>query len=312
MGETRLRRRLLKFNTPRRIVQLLSFIFFSAIVFNLGTLALAFPVLWTWKLRTNTVGDAFTAIQLMLSGWNASVVFPWVAVASFLIVGVLIGKSMCGWVCPFGFVQDLAGCTKRKQTDVSLRTHSNLVYVKYAILAITLLISTAFATSELMGVSSIYQQGLGIFAQAPFTVLSPSETLFGAIPQMMYDFRFAVFQHPLQDALLGFTTLSPLFWVQFAVLVAVLAFAVYVPRSWCRYFCPHGAILAIMNRFSFIGLRREPFKCEKVGCGKCVQACPTRVPILDLPWERFSHPECIYCMKCVDACEHKALKLTYP
>jgi polyferredoxin len=36
------------------------------------------------------------------------------------------------------------------------------------------------------------------------------------------------------------------------------------------------------------------------------------VPILDLPWEKFSHPECIYCMKCVDACQHGAIKLTYP
>jgi polyferredoxin len=85
-----------------------------------------------------------------------------------------------------------------------------------------------------------------------------------------------------------------------------------VPRSWCRYFCPHGAIMAIMNNFSFIGLRREPTKCEKSGCGLCVQVCPTRVPILDLPWEKFSHPECIYCMKCADACGHKAIKLTYP
>jgi len=312
LSETKRGRRLLKFNTLRRIVQLLSFIFFSAIVFNLGTLALVFPVLWTWKLRPNTVGDAFTAIQLMFSGWSASVVFPWVAVASFLIVGVLIGKSMCGWVCPFGFVQDLLGHVKRKQTDVSLRTHSSMVYVKYAILAITLLISVTFAASKLTGVSDTYEKGLGIFAEAPFTVLSPSETLFGAIPQMMYDFRFAVFQKPLQDALLGFTALPPLFWVQFAILVGVLVFAVYVPRAWCRYFCPLGAIMAIMNRFSFIGLRREPSRCEKVGCGKCVQACPTRVPILDLPWEKFSHPECIYCMKCVDACEHKALKLTYP
>jgi polyferredoxin len=289
------------------------FIFFSALVFNLGAMALAFPVLWTWRLNPNVVGDSFTAIQLMLSGWSTGVVvFPWVAVASFVLVGVLIGKSSCGRVCPFGFVQDLVGFVKRKQTDVSLRTHSSLVYVKYGILGLTLLISAIFAVANLAGLSATYQSGLGIFTQAPFTVLSPSETLLGAIPQLMNNFRITLLQGSVQDALLGFTTLAPLFWVQFAIMVGVLGFAAYVPRGWCRYFCPHGAIMAIMNRFSFVGLRREPFKCEKVGCGKCVQVCPTRVPILDLPWEKFSHPECIYCMKCVDACEHKAIKLTYP
>jgi len=100
--------------------------------------------------------------------------------------------------------------------------------------------------------------------------------------------------------------------VQFAIMVIILVFAVYVPRSFCRYLCPHGAIMALMNRFSFIGLHREPFKCEKGGCRNCVLVCPTRVPILDLPWEKFSHPECIYCMKCVDACQHGAIKPTYP
>jgi len=70
--------------------------------------------------------------------------------------------------------------------------------------------------------------------------------------------------------------------------------------------------MAIMNRFSFIGLRRELVGCAKGECRECVEVCPMRVPILDLPWEKFSHPECIYCMKCADACENKAIKLKYP
>lgn len=304
---------LLKYNTPRRIVQLLSFILFSAIIFNLGVLPLLFPVLWTWGLKTNTVGDAFTAIQFMFSGWNsASVLFPWIALASFLIVGVLIGKSLCGWVCPFGFVQDLVGYVRRKQTDVSARTHSTLVYGKYVVLAIALFISVTYSAARLIGEDAGYGQSLGIFAQAPFTALSPSEVLFSTLPKMAQGFRFSGWENLGPDLLYGVSILPPLFWVQFAIMVIVLVFAVYVPRSWCRYLCPHGAFMAIMNRFSFIGLRREPFKCEKGACRSCVQVCPTRVPILDLPWEKFSHPECIYCMKCADACPHSAIKPTYP
>jgi polyferredoxin len=313
LGAQTTRQRLVKYNTPRRVVQFLSFIFFSSAVFSVGALPLLFPVLWTWGQKLNAVGDAFTAMQLMPTGWNgSSIIFPWVGLASFLIVGVLIGKSMCGWVCPFGFVQDIIGFFRREQTDLSLRTHETMVYVKYVVLAITMFIVVTFSASEIAGVQGGYQSALGIFAFAPFSTLSPSETLFARVPSYVHGFAVNVFTSSGVNVLSSISSLPALFYIQFAVMVLVLGFVFYVPRSWCRYFCPHGAIMAVMNNFSFIGLRREPTKCEKAGCGHCVQVCPTRVPILDLPWEKFSHPECIYCMRCADACEHGAIKPTYP
>lgn len=308
-----IRHRLLKYNTPRRIVQLLSFIFLSAIIFNLGALPLLLPVLWTWGLPQNTAGDAFTAMQLSLSDWKAPYFFfPWLAVAVFLLVGVLIGKSMCGWVCPFGFIQDLIGFIRRKKLEFSPRTHGNTLYIKYGVLGITLFISGTYAVTKAMNAYLGYESALGIFTTAPFTALSPAETLFATLPQMLLNFRNDVFVKPMLDILGSVAGLPPLFWVQFAILVAVVIFVAFVPRGWCRYICPHGAIMAVLNKFSLIGLRREPIKCSKATCRACVEVCPMRVPILDLPWEKFSHEECIYCMKCADACEDKAIKLTYP
>jgi len=304
----KIRQRLLKFNTPRRAVQFLSFVFFSAIIFNIGALPLLLPVLWTWNLQPNTVGDAYTAIQLML--YDA--VFPWLAFASFLIVGILIGKSMCGWVCPFGFVQDLVGFVSRKKREISLRTHNGMIYAKYGILAITLFISATFAAAKLSGVGSDYESALGVFVKAPFTTLSPSEALFSTVPNTVQSFSVRVLEQQSVDAWSFVSGLPILLWVQVFMMVGFIVFAVYVPRSWCKYFCPHGAIMAVMNRFSFIGLRRELTKCAKGECRLCEEACPMRVRILDLPWEKFSDPECIYCMKCVDACENKAIKLKYP
>lgn len=313
MGTDALKKELLKYRTPRVVVQFFSFISFSSIILNLGTLPLLLPVLWTWGLRLNTAGDAFTAMQLMFARYNlVQVVFPWLPIASFLLVGILFGKSLCGWVCPFGFVQDLVAKIKRRQTDLSKRNHNTMVYIKYLVLAITLFISVTYSASVLMGAGESYRGALGLFVDAPFTALSPSETLFATVPKLIQDFRFAVMERPLSEVLAGISIMPALFWIQFIIMLTALVFAVYVPRSWCRYFCPHGAIMAIMNRFSFLGLRREPFKCEKGGCRLCVQICPTRVPILESPWEKFSDPECNFCMKCADACPHKAIKLTYP
>ena len=303
-----LKKYLLRYNTPRRIVQFSSFILFSAMVFGFGSLPILFPVLWTWGQQPNVVGDAFTAIQF----WLYAGVFPWLALASFLVAGVLIGKSMCGWFCPFGLVQDLLGFIKRKQTDFSVRTHKNMVYVKYAIAGATLFVSITFSVAKVMGISAAYESAMGVLVHAPFTYFSPAENLFTVLPQGIQYFASAI---PGKSALAifgGLTSLSPLFWASFVFMVIVLVLATFVPRAWCRYLCPHGAIMAVLNRFSFIGLRRDPVKCEKGGCGLCVAACPMRVPILDLPWEKFSHEECIYCMKCVDACKDGAIKLTYP
>ena len=306
--KAKIKQSLLKFNTLRRIIQFLSFIFFCAMVFNLVSQPLLLPILWTWGFQSNIVGDAFTALQLMFY----DVVFPWLALASFLITGILVGKSLCGWVCPFGFIQDLIDFAKRKKIEISPRTHESMVYVKYAILGIVLFISVTFSAAKVFGVHRSYESALGIFVKAPFTTLSPAETLFATLPNGILNFKNAIAENPALDVLSGIVSLPPLFWVQLFILVGVLVFAAYVPRSWCKYFCPHGAIMAILNRFSFLGLKRDLTKCAKAECRRCVEVCPMRVRILDLPWEKFSDPECIYCLKCVDACPNKAIKLKYP
>ncbi|MEM2394519.1 MAG: 4Fe-4S binding protein [Candidatus Bathyarchaeia archaeon] len=310
--KAQVKRQLLKFNTPRRIVQLLSSLFFIAAYFKISFWPILLPVLWTWGFEKKTVGDAFTALQLMLSGWSGAVVFPWLAVASFLIVGVLIGKSLCGWVCPFGFIQDLLNFVKVRKKEIPPKTHETLTYIKYIVLGIVLLISLTFSASKILGTHKRYESAFGIFAYAPFTALSPAETLFATIPKTGQSFFVTIIEKSASEALSGILSLPMLFWVQLFILIMVIVLTVYIPRGWCKYFCPHGAIMAILNRFSFLGLRRDPVKCVKGECRECVKACPMQVRILDLPWEKFSDKECIYCLKCVDACPNKAVSLTYP
>lgn len=288
-----------RIETARKIVQFLSFVLFNAVLFGLGPWPIVLPVMYSLGVPQKTVGDAFAMLQWMLH----DLVFPWIPLASFLLVAVFLGRSLCGWVCPFGFVQDLLGYVKKKHTEVSLRTHNGMIRVKYIVLAVTLLISVTLALALLRGIGESYTTALGAFAPAPFNALSPADTLFAIVPRIVLDIRYANF-----DVLMSGIFL----WARLIIMVIVLVLAVYVPRSWCRYLCPHGAALAVLNRFSFLGLKREPLKCTKAGCRACVEVCPMKVPILDLPWEKFTDPECVYCLKCVEACTTKAIKPKFP
>ncbi|MEO0249720.1 MAG: 4Fe-4S binding protein [candidate division WOR-3 bacterium] len=78
----------------------------------------------------------------------------------------------------------------------------------------------------------------------------------------------------------------------------------------CVLACPTGALMSILMRFSFLGMKRDPSKCTK--CGECVEACPMQVRILDLSWEKFNDPECTLCMECVEACPTGALTPKFP
>jgi len=313
MSKPNLKKRLLRINTLRIVVQFLSFILFSATIFGLSSPALLLPVMWTWGFQQNIVGDAFTALQFMPSGWQqTSQVFPWLAIASFLIVSVLVGKALCGWVCPFGFIQDLVSFIKAKKMEISPKTHEDMKLVKYLILGVTLFITVTFSLAKFYKVHGSYERAMGVFAYAPFTAVSPAETLFAVLPKMVRSFSNAVAAKPVLEVLSGVLDLPPLFWIQLFILIGVLILAAYVPRGWCRYLCPHGALMAVLNKFSFMGLKRDPVKCVKGECRECVKACPMQLRILEQPWEKFSDPECIYCLKCVDACQNKAIKVKYP
>jgi polyferredoxin len=293
-----------RIQTARRIVQLLSFLLFVAVVFGLGPFPAVLPVMFTLGLQQQALGDAFAMLQVMLNEG----VFPWIPLASFFLVAALLGRSLCGWVCPFGLVQDIVGFFKKKHMEILPRTHNWMVYIKYVVLLVILIVSGSVAAMLASGSGESLKSALGVFAVAPFNALSPADTLFAVIPNGVFN----LINSGAEAFLSGALAIRPLLWARFVILGAVLVLAAYVPRSWCKYFCPHGAILAFLNRFSFLGLTRDPVKCTKAGCSDCVAACPMNVPILELPWEKFTHPECIYCLKCADACTTKAIKPKIP
>lgn len=301
---TRIKKALWKIQTARKISLFICFILFNAIILGIGPWLLPLPVYHTLGTPQKTIVDAFTALQNMLY----QLIIPLIPIASFLLAGVVLGRALCGWACPFGFIQELLEYVKRKHTEVSPRTHQQMIKVKYIILGVTLFISITLAASLAAGVGEGYERAIGLFAPAPFNALSPADTLFAIIPKMMFDASYSsldAFANEIFSA-------NPILWIRLAIMIMVLFLAVYVPRGWCKYLCPHGALLALLNKFSFLGLKRDPVRCTKVGCRTCVEVCPMKVRILELPWEKFTDPECIYCLKCVDACSAKAIRPKFP
>ncbi len=308
-----LRKRLLRFQTARVIVQVLLFFLFNAVFLGLGPWPILLPITGLLGVPSKTVGEALGSLQYMLH----LLIPPWLALASIFVASVLVGRAFCAWACPFGFVQDIFEVMRKRHAIVAPRTHNQMTKVKYFVLAATLLVSGILALSVASGMGTGYQQSLGVFAIAPFSALNPADTLFAVIPRTVLDVRHALpllFEPSADAAGLIFYSLSStqaLFWARLIILGLALALVLYVPRGWCRYLCPQGAFSAALMRFSFLGLRRDPVRCGK-DCRDCVKACPMLVPILDEPWEKFSHSECIMCLRCVDACSKAAIKPKFP
>lgn len=215
------------------------------------------------------------ALQAALNERNVRVPF---AVLGFLFIfGSVFGRFVCGWLCPFGLLQDLLHkiplFRKRKQ----LPHHEILKYGKYVVLFGLVIIGSSFVFTGLAKVPAFCKY------------LCPSGTFMGAIPLLTTnaDLRAQV---------------GGLFYWKAAILVAIVLLSMKVYRPFCQYLCPLGAIYGWFNRFSLVQIRWEQDTCTS--CMSCQKACP-----VNLAPEKISvSPECIKCGKCVDACQAGCLK----
>ncbi len=208
--------------------------------------------------------------------------FSFYIVGFLLAVGALVGRFVCGWLCPFGLVQDLLHKLPGVKKLRKLPGDRWLRFLKYFLLAgfVVILPMTAL---DLVG------QGQPWFCK----YICPSGTLFGGIPLLGAD--------PLLRGALGW-----LFTWKAGILVVLLLLSTMVYRPFCRYLCPLGAIYGFFNGVALYRLRVDEHKC--VNCGVCQKVCK-----LDIPTNRTPNsPECIRCGDCIRACPHGAISDTLP
>lgn len=209
------------------------------------------------------------ALQAALNKRNLEI--PFAVLGVFFIFGSIFGRFVCGWLCPFGLLQDLLHKIpffhKRKQ----LPFHKVLKYGKYLVLFGLVIIGSSFLFSGFVKVPAFCKY------------LCPSGTFMGAIPLLT------------ANELLR-SQAGGLFEWKLGILIFLMILSLMVYRPFCQYLCPLGAIYGWFNRFSLVQIRWEKESCTS--CMACQRACP-----VNLPPEKISvSPECIKCGKCVDAC----------
>ena len=209
------------------------------------------------------------ALQAALNERNLQVPF---GVLGFLFVfGSILGRFVCGWLCPFGLVQDLLHKIPSFKKRKRLPYHNVLKYGKYVVLVGLVILGSAFL--------------FGGFAKVPAfcKYLCPSGTFMGAIPLLGTNENLR--------AKAGWLFV----WKAF-ILIGLVLLSVKVYRPFCQYLCPLGAVYGWFNRFSLVQIRWDKENCTS--CMACQKACP-----MDLkPQEISVSKECIRCGKCVGAC----------
>ena len=199
--------------------------------------------------------------------------------AILLLYGLLFGRWICSFLCPFGLVQELLHKIPTPKLKKSRLTRA-LTYLKYVILAffvILIPLAYAFRNFPLPGFCKY---------------ICPAGTLEGAL---------GLLSNAANQSYLGM--LGPLFTWKFLLMVSILVAAVFIFRVFCRFLCPLGAIYGLFNRISFVGVRVDQKSCSE--CGICIGKCKMDV-------RRVGDAECIACGECITACPTQAISFKGP
>ncbi|MBQ7746393.1 MAG: 4Fe-4S binding protein [Spirochaetia bacterium] len=199
-------------------------------------------------------------------------------VVGFLVVfGTLLGRFVCGFLCPFGLVQDLLFKIPYVRKIQRLPGEKGLRWLRFVILGLFVI---------LLPMCIIDITGLG---EAWFCkYICPAGTLEGGIPLVLLDSSIR--------AAAGF-----LYSWKLVLLAAAIVVSAVIYRPFCRYICPLGAIYGFFNKVSFFHLSIDNSRC--IRCGACASACKFHINIFENPGSM----DCIRCGECKAACPENAI-----
>ena len=198
--------------------------------------------------------------------------FPLYVLGLLLLFALAFGRMICGWLCPFGLVQDLL----HRIPVPKLRKKSwmrPLTRFRWAML----ILAGAGAYLAFLAVGT----GKPLFC----AYVCPAGMLEGALPLMAL--RPELFQAA------GWLTV----W-KGVILAACLIAMTAIYRPFCRFACPLGLWYGFWNWLAIFGMAVDETTC--VHCGRCAEICPMDAEIA-------GDAHCISCGKCVTACPTAAI-----
>lgn len=215
------------------------------------------------------------ALQAVIGSWNFKFAFY---VAGFLMfVGALMGRFVCGWLCPFGLVQELLHKLPFGKKIHTFRGDRLLRRLKYGVLLVFVILLPLFCV-DILG------QGAPWFCK----LICPAGTLEGGIPLVLLNAG-------MREAV------GWLYAWKNVLLAATVLLSIVIYRPFCKYVCPLGAIYAVFNPISVFRYRVDAEKCTR--CGACARACPMQAD----PAADANDPECIRCGRCKQVCPTGAI-----
>ncbi len=191
-----------------------------------------------------------------------------------LVYSIIFGRMICGWLCPFGLIQELLYKIKTPKVKKSKLTRI-LSYFKYVVLVFfVFIVPITYAIRDVP---------LPAFCK----YICPAGTIEGGVGLLANKINESYF------AMLG-----PLFTWKFFLLVSIAVGSIFVFRLFCRFICPLGALYGLFNKFSFFGVKVEEPKCTN--CNLCVNHCKMDI-------KKVNDQECISCGECMKVCPTNAI-----
>lgn len=203
-----------------------------------------------------------------------------IVLVATLAVALVARNSFCGWLCPFGFIQDMV-------SRFSQFMQKRVPGVRKAVKAIKargkgLAVLDRYLRFLKYGVLAWAVVGAAVYGFMVFRDVDPWAGLWGLLE-------------------LSFTLGT-------VVLLVVLVASLFVERPWCRYACPLGAATGLLGKLSPFYLKREADACKN--CAICTKACPVGLPVHSAT--TIKHADCMGCLECVDECPREgALELKF-
>ncbi len=268
---------------PRRLIQLYAALLYNANLkgfidghIDTGSLkAVCVPGLNCYSCPGAIASCPLGALQNALNA--AGHTAPWYVMGILALFGVILGRTVCGWICPLGLIQELLHRIPTRKIRKSPITRK-LSCLKYVFLAVFVI-----------AVPLIYGVGKGVILPGFCKYICPAGTFEGGV---------GLLQNPANST--SFYQLGAIFTGKWVIMLAIGLLCVFCYRSFCRFICPLGAIYGFFNRFALTGVKVNPDRCS--GCGLCVMKCQMDI-------RHVGDRECISCGKCIDLCAGGAISL---